>query len=67
VGGESGPGFRPMDHDWARSVRDQCDEAGVAFFMKQSAGIRTEMGIELDGVIRRDYPQYPAVQAAQPV
>jgi protein gp37 len=56
VGGESGPDFRPMDHDWARSIRDQCDAAGVAFFMKQSAAPRTEMGIELDGVIRRDYP-----------
>lgn len=34
-GGESGPGARPMDLDWARSVRDQCEKAGVAFFMKQ--------------------------------
>jgi protein gp37 len=35
VGGESGPGARHMDPDWARSIRDQCKEAGVAFFMKQ--------------------------------
>jgi protein gp37 len=34
-GGESGPGARPMDPDWARSVRDQCRDAGVPFFMKQ--------------------------------
>lgn len=37
VGGESGPGARPMDPDWARSLRDQCRDAGVAFFMKQMA------------------------------
>jgi protein gp37 len=35
VGGESGPGARPMDLSWARSIRDQCDAAGVSFFMKQ--------------------------------
>jgi protein gp37 len=38
VGGETGPGARPMDPDWARSIRDQCRAAGVAFFMKQMAG-----------------------------
>lgn len=34
-GGESGPKARPMNPDWARSVRDQCQAAGVAFFFKQ--------------------------------
>lgn len=34
-GGESGPGARPFDIAWARSARDQCRAAGVAFFMKQ--------------------------------
>ena len=34
-GGESGPGARPMHPDWARSIRDQCAAAGVAFFFKQ--------------------------------
>lgn len=34
-GGESGPGKRPMNLDWARSLRDQCKKADVAFFMKQ--------------------------------
>ena len=37
VGGESGPGARPMHPDWARSIRDQCQVAGVPFFMKQMA------------------------------
>jgi protein gp37 len=49
VGGESGPGFRTMDLDWARGVRDQCLAEGVAFFYKQGSGIRTEMHQELDG------------------
>lgn len=35
VGGESGPGARPMHPDWARSVRDQCVAAGVPFMFKQ--------------------------------
>jgi protein gp37 len=34
-GGESGPGARPMYPDWARSLRDQCQAAGVPFFFKQ--------------------------------
>lgn len=34
VGGETGPGARPMHPDWARSVRDQCQAAGVPFFFK---------------------------------
>ena len=35
VCGESGPGARPMDPAWVRSIRDQCRAAGVLFFMKQ--------------------------------
>jgi protein gp37 len=35
VGGESGPGARPMDITWARSIVDQCQQAGVATFVKQ--------------------------------
>lgn len=35
AGGESGPGARPMHPDWARSLRDQCADAGVAFLFKQ--------------------------------
>jgi protein gp37 len=61
VGGESGPGFRPMDHAWARDIRDRCARHGIAFFMKQSAAYRTEMGTyleEQDGT-RWAYKQYP--------
>lgn len=35
VGGESGPGARPMNPHWARSIRDQCEAAGVPFLFKQ--------------------------------
>jgi protein gp37 len=38
VGGESGPNARPMHPDWARSLHDQCEAAGVAFFFKQWGG-----------------------------
>ena len=38
VGGESGPEHRPMREEWARSLRDECQEAGVAFFLKQLGG-----------------------------
>lgn len=38
AGGESGPGYRMMNIDWARSLRDQCAAAGVPFFMKQMSG-----------------------------
>ncbi len=34
-GGETGPGARPMNPDWARSLRDQCQKANVPFFFKQ--------------------------------
>ena len=35
IGAESGPGARPMDLAWAKSLRDQCQTSGVPFFMKQ--------------------------------
>ena len=44
VGGESGPGARPIHPDWARSIRDQCEEAGVALFVKQMGGSRDKRG-----------------------
>lgn len=38
VGGESGPGSRPMDRNWVLDIRDQCLRAGVPFFFKQWGG-----------------------------
>lgn len=44
VGGESGPGARPMREDWALAIRKQCDYANVQFFMKQMGGVRDKRG-----------------------
>ncbi len=58
VGGESGPGARPMLHDWVRNIRAQCQTQGVAFFFKQWGGVRkAEAGRTLDG---KTYDEYPA-------
>lgn len=57
VGGESGPRARPMDPDWARSIRDECLFAGVPFFFKQWGGKTSKAGgRELDG---RTWDQMP--------
>lgn len=58
VGGESGPGARPMDLDWVRSIRDQCVEACVPFFFKQHMEGRRKISLpELDGHV---WDQMPA-------
>ncbi|MEM1183675.1 MAG: phage Gp37/Gp68 family protein [Planctomycetota bacterium] len=57
AGGESGPGARPMDPDWARSLRDQCVDAGVPFFFKQWGGVRKKTaGRVLDGWTWDEFP-----------
>lgn len=64
VGGESGPHARPMKAEWARSIRNQCRSADVAFFFKQwgaygDDGIRRTKranGRELDGRIHEQMP-----------
>lgn len=56
-GGESGLRFRPEDKQWARDIMTKCRESGTAFFHKQSAARFTERGIDLDGVIVREYPE----------
>lgn len=59
AGGESGPGARPMDLDWVRSLRDQTMRAGVAFFLKQLGGVRNKRGGEkalLDGRLWHEMP-----------
>lgn len=40
VGGESGPGARPLQEAWVLDIRDQCETAGVPFFFKQWGGVR---------------------------
>ncbi len=62
VGGESGPGARPMEDPWVRSLRDQCQAARVPFFYKQKGGVqKSKNGRELDG---RTYDEYPAIVAS---
>lgn len=50
VGGESGPGARPIEADWVREIRKQCRAAGVSFFFKQWGGVQKKRnGRVLDG------------------
>jgi protein gp37 len=50
VGGESGPGARPMHADWVKDIRNQCLKTGVAFFLKQWGGVfKKKTGRELEG------------------
>ena len=64
VGGESGPGARPMQADWARDIRDQCLAAGVAFHFKQWGGVfKKRHGRVLDG---RTWDETPAKLVTQP-
>lgn len=50
VGGESGPNSRPMHPDWARSLRDQCEAAGVPFLFKQWGEWGEPDSIERSGI-----------------
>ncbi|KXG42850.1 DUF5131 family protein [Tepidibacillus decaturensis] len=58
VGGESGPGARPMKAEWVRSIRDQAHNQGVAFFFKQWGGVQKHRnGRLLDDRVWNEYPQ----------
>ena len=57
VGGESGPGARPMKAEWVISLRNQCERAAVPFFFKQWGGVRkAKTGRELEGKLYNGYP-----------
>ena len=57
VGGESGPGSRPMEAEWARDIRNQCADAGVPFYFKQWGGVfKKRNGRELDGRTWEEMP-----------
>jgi len=50
VGGESGPGARPLQREWVTEIRDQCVSAHVPFFFKQWGGVhKKKAGRELEG------------------
>lgn len=64
VGGESGAGWRPMDLDWVRALRDQCVGTGVKFFLKQLGGWpdkRSGVAAMLDG---RRWTERPAIDGS---
>ena len=50
VGGESGPGARPMEEAWVQAIKTQCEIANVPFFFKQWGGVnKKKAGRLLDG------------------
>jgi protein gp37 len=62
VGGESGPGARPMNPSWVRDIRHQCEDARVAFFFKQWGGVfKSRTGRDLEG---RTWDQMPGQRVA---
>ena len=56
AGGESGPGFRPMDDEWARELREKCLAENVGFHFKQHSAFRSGTGEELDGELWHQSP-----------
>ncbi len=65
VGGESGPGARPLDKQWVLSIQEQCQAAGVPFFFKQWGGVRkSEAGRILDGRTFDEMPERAAGSVA---
>jgi protein gp37 len=63
VGGESGPGARPMQEEWAVHIRNQCVEARVPFFFKQWGGRTPKTGGRL--LKGEEWSQFPAVRRSQ--
>lgn len=65
VGGESGPGARPMQQAWALSIRDQCRQHGTPFFFKQWGGLNKKLaGRLLGGQLHDAFPH--AAQKSAP-
>lgn len=59
LGGESGPGARPIKIEWVRPIRDQCVDKGIPFFFKQWGGVnKKKVGRMLDG---REWNEMPRV------
>src|SRR5688572_19173159 len=65
VGGESGPGARPLKREWIVSIQRQCRREGVPFFFKQWGGVRkSDNGRSLFGRTYDEFP--PVIRSAQP-
>lgn len=59
VGGESGPGARPMNKSWVIDIQQQCNEAKVLFFFKQWGGVnKKKSGRLLDGTTFDEMPEH---------
>ncbi|MCH8305683.1 MAG: phage Gp37/Gp68 family protein [Candidatus Marinimicrobia bacterium] len=59
VGGESGPGARPMSDEWVRDIRDTCIEQKIHFFFKQWGGVnKKKAGRKLDGRFWDEMPEH---------
>jgi protein gp37 len=74
VGGESGPGARPMQPEWVYSIREQCERAHIPFFFKQWGGVRKGTSGRMlqgrthdDSPARVPHPTLPAKERAQHV
>ncbi len=68
VGGESGPGCRPMGADWVREIRNQCVAQGVPFFFKQWGGTwKNKHGRRLDGRTWDEMPKPVLRQAPEEI
>ena len=62
VGGESGPGARPMDEEWVLEIKRQCRDKGVAFFFKQWGGVnKKRAGRTLQGKTWDEMPRVAAL------
>jgi protein gp37 len=67
VGGESGPGARPVNPVWVTDIRDQCLRAGVPFFFKQWGGVmKKKTGRTLDGRTWDEMPMIGTAVQTQP-
>jgi len=60
VGGESGPGARPIDQRWVKSILRQCRHAKVPFFFKQWGGVRKDLAGRM--LYGRTYDEMPSTQ-----
>lgn len=68
VGGESGPGARPMSEAWVLSILDQCRQAGVPFFFKQWGGVqKSRHGRLLRGQTYDEMPGSPHIPRTRPM
>jgi protein gp37 len=64
VGGESGPGARPVDPAWVRDLRDQCNDQNIPFHFKQWGGVvKSKAGRMLDG---RTWDEEPELASHKP-